>query len=75
VAFACIFSLATPDIGARYLHVTSLSEYGTFLLSVFTTNSTIRIVFPNSIRDYFNRPIFGDYSINRVVLEYYLNNT
>ena len=36
---------------------------------VFTTNTTIRIVFANSIRDYFNRPDLLDYSNSRVFAE------
>ena len=37
--------------------------------TVFTTNNTIRIVFANSIRDYFNRPDLLDYSNSRVFAE------
>ena len=45
---------------------------------MLSTNSTIRILFANTIREYFNRPILPHYSnirIVRIVPEYYSNNT
>jgi Heterokaryon incompatibility protein (HET) len=46
--------------------------------AVLSTNSTIQILFANTIREYFNRPILPHYSnirIVRIVPEYYSNNT
>jgi hypothetical protein len=54
--------------GGRLSVPSSISVVITGLESMFTTNRTIRIVFPNSIRDYFNRLIFCDYSSNPRIL-------
>ena len=45
------------------------------LETVLATNTGIRIVFANTVRECLNRPIILDYSNIRVLPEYYSNST